>query len=178
MSGWTEEVLSFWFGLDEQQWWQGGPELDREIRRDFLGLWEERRSLPAKSFLCDARTALAATILFDQFPRNMFREEAEQFSTDALALEIARGAVDREYDSELGPRERQLLYMPFMHSEDRGDQLRSLELFTSLGDDNQLHFARLHYDVIDRFGRFPHRNSILGRRPRPEEEAAGDVKPW
>ena len=178
MSGWAEEVLSFWFGLDEQQWWQGGPELDQRIRRDFLPLWEEQRMLPPASFLTDARTALAATILFDQFPRNMFREEAEQFATDPLALAIARGAVDREFDSELGVRERQFLYMPFMHSEDGGDQLRSLELFTSLGDDKQLHFARSHFEIVDRFGRFPHRNSILGRQPRPEEAAAGDVKPW
>lgn len=178
MSDWTHEVLSFWFGLDDQSWWQGEPELDQRIRRDFLELWEEQRSLPAESFLGDPRTALAATILFDQLPRNMFRDEAEQFATDPLALAIARGAVEREYDEPLSTRERQFLYMPFMHSEDRGDQLRSLELFTALGDEKQLHFARLHYDIIDRFGRFPHRNEVLGRQPRPEEEAAGDVVPW
>lgn len=178
MSNWREDILSFWFGLDEQQWWQGGPELDQRIRRDFLELWEEQRQCPAATFLSDARTALAATILFDQFPRNMFREDAEQFTTDPLALAVARGAIDREYDEALIPRERQFLYMPFQHSEDRGDQLRSLELFTSLGLDEQLHYARLHYEIIDRFGRFPHRNAVLGRKPRPEEVAAGDVTPW
>lgn len=178
MTGWTEDVLSFWFGLEEQQWWRGGPDLDQRIRRDFVELWEEQRPFPPATFLGDAETALAATILFDQFPRNMFREEAEQFATDPLALAIAKGAIDRGFDESLKRSRRPFLYMPFMHSEDRGDQLRSLELFTALGEEQQLHFARRHYDIIDRFGRFPHRNAILGRQSRPEEVAAGDVKPW
>jgi uncharacterized protein (DUF924 family) len=178
MSDWTGDVLSFWFSLDKQQWWHGGPELDARIRSDFLQLWEDQRALPPQGFVGDPRTALASVILFDQFPRNMFREQAEQFATDPLALAIAKSAVDRGHDEALEPRERQFLYMPFQHSEDRDDQLRSLALFTALGDEDQLRYARLHHDVIDRFDRFPHRNAVLGRHPRPEELAAGDVVPW
>ena len=130
------------------------------------------------AFLDDPLTALAAVILFDQFPRNMFRGDAEQFATDHLALAIARAAVDRGFDDQLQSKERGFLYMPFEHSESLADQKRSLQLFTALGDDYLLGFAKKHHDVIERFGRFPHRNAILGRAPRPAEVAAGDVTPW
>ena len=178
MNDWRSDVLKFWFGLDKQQWWSGRPELDEEIRERFEGLWEEKRQLPAREFLDDALTALAAVILFDQFPRNMFRGHADQFSTDPLALAIARGAIDAGFDDDLEPKERSFLYMPFQHSEDLDDQNRSILLFTSLGDDEQLDYAKKHRDIIERFGRFPHRNSILGRSPRPAEQAAGDIVPW
>jgi uncharacterized protein (DUF924 family) len=134
--------------------------------------------LPAESFLTDPLTALAGVILFDQFPRNMFRGHADQFATDHLALAIAKGAVDKGFDEELEPKERGFLYMPFQHSENLADQNRSLLLFTALGDEEQLGYAKKHHDVIERFGRFPHRNAILGRPPRPAEIAAGDVFPW
>ena len=175
---WRSNILKFWFGLSHDEWWRGPPELDHRIKQDFLNLWAERRQLPAESFLCDPLTALAAVILFDQFPRNMFRGDAEQFATDHLALTIAKSAVDRGLDDQLQPRERGFLYMPFQHSESLADQKRSLQLFTALADDEQLGFARKHHDVIKRFGRFPHRNAMLGRAPRPEEVAAGDVVPW
>jgi uncharacterized protein (DUF924 family) len=175
---WRADVLKFWFGLDEAQWWRGTPELDEEIRERFLDLWEEKRSLPAGSFLDDPLTAIAAVILFDQFPRNMFRGHADQFSTDPLALAIAKGAIQRGLDEQLEPKERGFLYMPFQHSEDLDDQRRALVLYTALGDQEQLKYAELHHDVIKRFGRFPHRNEVLGRSPRPDEIAAGDVVPW
>lgn len=175
---WTDAVLGFWFGLDPEQWWTEDSGLDEEIRERFHDLWSDQRALPASSFLDDARTALAAVILFDQFPRNMFRSHADQFATDPLALAIAKGAVDAERDEQLDEQRRAFLYMPFMHSEDLDDQQRSMLLFTALGDEEKLHFARKHHDVIDRFGRFPHRNAVLGRTPRPEETQAGDVVPW
>ena len=176
---WRAAVLKFWFGLSQEEWWRGPPELDHRIREDFHELWAEKRQLPAESFLGDPLTALAAVILFDQVPRNMFRGHADQFATDHLALAIARGAVDRELDDQLAtPEERGFLYMPFQHSENLTDQQRSVQLFAALGDDFQLGFARKHHDVIARFGRFPHRNAMLGRAPRPEEVAAGDVFPW
>jgi uncharacterized protein (DUF924 family) len=178
MSDWRRQVLEFWFGLEPKQWWRGGPELDREIKQRFLKLWAEKRQLPVDSFLTDPLTALAAVVLFDQFPRNMFRGDAEQFSTDHLALQIARGAVDGGFDDQLEPKERGFLYMPFEHSEDMDDQNRSILLFTALGDDYQLGFAKKHRDIIARFGRFPHRNEMLGRAPRADEIAAGDVFPW
>jgi uncharacterized protein (DUF924 family) len=117
-------------------------------------------------------------ILFDQFPRNMFRGHADSFATDHLALAISKAAIEGGYDEKLPQPQRGFLYMPFQHSEDPDDQLRSLGLFTDLGDPEQLRFAKLHHDVVERFGRFPHRNAILGRKPRPDEIAAGDVVPW
>ncbi len=179
MSGdWRADVLRFWFGLDPKQWWRGGADLDHRIREIFLKLWEDKRQLPAEAFLDDPLTALAAVILFDQFPRNMFRDHADQFSTDHLALAIARAAIDKGFDDQLEPRERGFLYMPFQHSENLADQNRSLLLFTALGDTDQLDYAQKHHDVIARFGRFPHRNKMLGRMPRPAELAVGDVVPW
>ena len=175
---WRADVLKFWFALDKEQWWRGGPDLDEEIRSRFADLWEQKRQLPARCFLDNPLTALAAVILFDQFPRNMFRGHADQFSTDPLALAIAREAIDRGLDEQLEPKERGFLYMPFQHSEDLDDQNRSLLLFTALGDDEQLHYAKLHHDIIERFGRFPHRNEMLGRAPRPAETKAGKVVPW
>ena len=178
MSDWREQVLKFWFGLDPKQWWKTDTALDHQIKQLFLKLWVEKRQLPAEAFLTDPLTALAGVILFDQLPRNMFRGDAEQFATDHLALAIAKGAVDKGFDDELQPQERGFLYMPFQHSENLADQDRSLLLFAALGDDYQLGYDRKHHDVIARFGRFPHRNTMLGRAPRTDEVAAGDVFPW
>ena len=175
---WRSEVLTFWFGLKPEQWWKADADLDHAIKQKFLKLWAQKRQLPADTFLDDSLTALAAVILFDQFPRNMFRGHADQFATDHIALAIAKAAIGRELDDELQPQERGFLYMPFQHSEDLDDQRRSVQLFTRLGDDYQLGFAKKHHDVIERFGRFPHRNAMLGRAPRPDEVAAGDVFPW
>jgi len=175
---WRADLLKFWFGLTYDEWWRGTAELDHRIKEGFLKLWAEKRQLPADSFIGDPLTALAAVILFDQFPRNMFRGHAEQFATDHLALEIARNAVQLGFDEDLQPAERGFLYMPFQHSEKLADQRQSLQLFTRLGDAKQLGYARKHHDIIERFGRFPHRNALLGRAPRPDEIAAGDVAPW
>jgi uncharacterized protein (DUF924 family) len=177
-SDWRADVLKFWFGLDKEQWWRGGPELDQRIKRGFLKLWTEKRQLPVESFLDNPLTALAGVILFDQFPRNMFRGSAEQFATDLLALAIAKGALEKNFDDELQPQERAFLYMPFQHSENLADQNRAVLLFAALGDDEQLGYAKKHRDIIERFGRFPHRNAMLGRAPRADELAAGDVFPW
>ncbi|MDT9599609.1 DUF924 family protein [Sphingosinicella rhizophila] len=175
---WQQEVLDFWFGLEPEQWWKPDPVLDARIEEDFLELWKEQRPLPPAAFLDNAEHALAAIILFDQFPRNMFRGHADQFSTDPLALAIAKGAIERDYDERLQPPRRGFMLMPFQHSEDLEDQKRSVALFTALGDAEQLRYAKLHHDVIARFARFPHRNEVLGRAPRPAEVEAGDVFPW
>jgi uncharacterized protein (DUF924 family) len=175
---WRDEVLDYWFGLSPEQWWKADPVVDAEIGERFLPLWETQREKVPEAFLGGARDALAAIILFDQFPRNIFRGHADQFSTDPLALAVAKGAVERGLDEALSPVERGFLYMPFQHSETMDDQRRSMSLFTALGDDYQLGFARKHYEVIERFGRFPHRNNILGRPPRRAEVEAGDVVPW
>jgi uncharacterized protein (DUF924 family) len=178
VNDWRSEILKYWFGLGPERWWRAGPELDQEIRRKFLKLWAEKRELPVAAFLDHPLTALAGVILFDQFPRNIFRGQAEQFATDHIALAIARAAVDRKFDGELELQERCFLYMPFQHSETIADQRRGLMLFTALGDKYLLGYAKKHYDLIERFGRFPHRNAILGRAPRADEFAAGNVVPW
>lgn len=178
MSDWRRDVLTYWFGLKPEQWWKSDPAIDEDIKERFKQRWAEERRLPVDSFLDDPLTALAAVILFDQFPRNMFRDDAEQFATDHLALAIAKGAVDRGFDDQLKSEERGFLYMPFEHSESLADQQRSLQLFTALGDDYLFGFAKKHHDIIERFGRFPHRNAMLGRSPRPAEIVAGDVVPW
>jgi len=175
---WRSDILKFWFGLTWKQWWGGGAELDHRIKQDFLKLWVEKRQLPVEAFATDPLIALAAVILFDQFPRNMFRGHADQFATDHLALEIAKQALDKGYDMELKEEERAFLYMPFQHSEDLTDQNRSLLLFAQLKHPEHLKYAELHHDVIEKFGRFPHRNALLGRAPRPAEIAAGGVTPW
>jgi uncharacterized protein (DUF924 family) len=175
---WRSAVLKFWFGLDPGQWFKTDPALDDQIKKRFLKLWAEKRQLPAESFLTDPLTSLAGVILFDQLPRNMFRGHADQFATDELALAIAKGAIDRSLDGELEPRERGFLYMPFQHSEKLDDQDRALLLFTALGDPQQLKYAHIHRDLIAWYGRFPHRNAILGRASRPEETASGADKPW
>jgi uncharacterized protein (DUF924 family) len=178
LSDWRSDVLRFWFGLDPKQWWKTNPELDHRIREQFLKLWTEKRQLPVDSFLNDPLTALAGVILFDQFPRNMLRDHADAYSTDHLALAIAKGAVDARLDERLQPQERKFLYMPFQHSENLDDQNRALLLFTELGDDEQIKYAKHHRGIIERFGRFPHRNAILGRASRPDEIAAEAGKPW
>lgn len=174
---WQQEVLDYWFGLKPEQWWFDKA-LDGEIRARFEPVWEAQRAKGADAFLGSADEALAAVILLDQFPRNMFRDEAKGFSTDALSLEIAKEAIARGYDAELSPERRAFLYMPFQHSEDLVDQERSVALFATLGDAKSLAFAIKHRDVVARFGRFPHRNTVLGREPTEAERAAGDVNPF
>lgn len=171
---WPAEILSFWFQeLDPKDWWAKSDATDDQIRERFLELWEEQKSKTADDFLTVPETALAAVILFDQFPRNMFRDSADAFSTDHLAQQIAEKAVDLELDAQLPEDQRAFLYMPFMHAEDIQLQNRSVTLFTKLGSNQK--FANEHRDVIAKFGRFPHRNAVLGRQTRDGEQAAIDA---
>ena len=173
-----QAVLDFWFAHGWDDWWKPDPAFDEAIRDRFLKLWEEEREQTPGQFLADPDTALAAVILFDQFPRNMFRGHADQFSTDHMALAIARAAIERGYDDGMSRDQRTFLYMPFQHSEELKDQVQSLLLFTALGSAEQLDYARKHHEVIQRFGRFPHRNAMLGRKPTAMEQAAGNEVPW
>jgi len=175
---WRADVLKFWFGLKPEQWWNGGDRLDHRIKQDFLKLWFEKRQLPVEAFLTDPLTSLAGVILFDQFPRNMFRGHADAYSTDHIALAIAKEAIALGFDKELASEERKFLYMPFQHSENLDDQNRAVLLFTELGDQHQLGYAKHHREIIETYGRFPHRNAILGRASRPDEIASGADKPW
>lgn len=175
---WVGQVLDFWFSRGWDDWWKPNPAFDDEIRERFAIEWARQSRREVADFTGDADTALAAVVLFDQFPRNMFRQDADQFATDHLALAIAKEAIARGYDDGMAQERRGFLYMPFEHSEELADQRQSLLLFTALGHAEQLKYARKHYEVIEKFGRFPHRNAVLGRKPTAMEQAAGEVVPW
>ena len=170
---WAAQLLAFWFGAHgHDDWYGGGPDFDDAVRA-LAGDWHAAlRAQPADVFLTDPDTALAATILFDQVPRNIFRGDADAFATDSLARAIARGIVERGWDQDWPDERRQFAYLPFEHSEDIADQRESLRLFGQLADPMFHDYAQKHFAIIDRFGRFPHRNHVLGRTTRPDEEAA------
>ena len=180
MSGDARSILDFWFReIGPDRWWTRSDATDEAIRKRFLALWEEWRSRSTESFLTTSLEALAAVVLFDQFPRNMFRGDERAFATDGLALAMAEAAVDRGFDQELTEDERVFLYMPFMHAEDLAKQDRCVALFEALGLPEQVRYAREHRAIIARHGRFPARNAALGRETRPEErEAIEASKTW
>ncbi|MDP8949687.1 MAG: DUF924 domain-containing protein [Actinomycetota bacterium] len=171
----AEEVLSFWFGREgepgygefREAWFRKDPEFDRLVRDRFEALYEAAAAGELDDWREEARSCLALVIVLDQFPRNMFRGDPRSYATDRKAQETAEYAVDRALDRELPEFQRAFLYMPFMHSEDLDHQRRSVELFRGLGDSSD--YAVRHMEIIERFGRFPHRNEVLGRRTTPEE---------
>ncbi len=178
MTDWIQSVTHFWFSeLGPKDWFAVNPAVDATVRARFLDLYRAMKSAPPDAARLDADGHLAAVIVFDQFPRNLFRGTAEAFATDALALRLSDDAVARGLDEGLGVHERQFLYMPHMHSEEPAVQARSVELFDSLGFPEALLAALDHKDVIDRFGRFPYRNKALGRASTPDEEAFLKVHP-
>lgn len=170
--GWVGDVLRFWFGeLTPEQWFRRDDKVDRDILLRFLDLHASLAGLPPPPLAMGARTFLAAIIVLDQFPRNMYRGSPRAFASDPEALAIARAAVDAELDRSMAVHERLFLYLPFEHSESPDDQIMSVALISSLGDAGYARFAEAHKSIIDRFGRFPHRNAVLGRQSTPEEEA-------
>lgn len=169
---WAAELLHIWFHvLGPDQWWGGSDTVDSVLRRRFGRDWRALRTRPAREFLADPLTARAAILLFDQVPRNIHRHTPEAFATDRLARRIARRFLARGWDADLSRDERVFAYMPLMHSEDIADQRESLTIFAQRAPAN-FGFARSHYRMIARFGRFPHRNEILGRRSSAAEAAA------
>jgi uncharacterized protein (DUF924 family) len=170
---WAAELLHYWFHtLHPRDWFRPGEAVDSELRRRFARDLAMLRTRPPREFLSDPRTALAAVLLFDQVPRNLYRGRPEAFATDALARAICRGMVARGWDRSLTRAERQFLSMPLMHSEAIADQYASLAAFARLGTRHGFPFARGHFRMIARFGRFPHRNATLGRSSTPAEERA------
>lgn len=173
------EVLLFWFGPPAERgnahkrWFVKSAAFDEEIRERFLPLYEEARAGRRAPWKAQAADCLALVIVLDQFPRNMFRGTARAFESDPLALEAARHGVERGFDRGMLAVERLFLYLPFEHSEAASDQERACELMKPL-DELQpeldaYRYAVLHRDIIARFGRFPHRNALLGRQSTPEE---------
>lgn len=170
---WAADILHFWFHeLRPDQWFGRSSHVDDICRQRFARELESLRYRPARDFLRDPETARAAVLLFDQIPRNLFRDSAQAFATDPLARAICRGAIAKGWDRGLTKAGRQFLYMPMMHSEAIRDQIDSLRLFAGLDDSFALGFARDHYRMVARFGHFPHRNRVLGRNGTAAERRA------
>ena len=166
-----EDVLSFWFS-DQMipNHFRKDPDIDRAITDQFMAAYEDAVAGRLGGWTDDALGSLALVITLDQFPRNMFRDSPRAFAADDQALAAADAAITRGFDDALTQDQRVFLYMPFMHTESRVGQDRSVELYEKLGIETNLSFARAHRDVIVEFGRFPHRNAVLGRPSTPEEE--------
>jgi uncharacterized protein (DUF924 family) len=165
-----EEVLAFWREAGPDRWFTSDEAFDNAIRERFLSTYETAARGELAGWEATAEGALALVIVLDQFPRNMFRGSARICQADALARAAANIALKRGYDLDVPEAERGFLFLPFMHSEDLVDQNRCVELYRAAGDEN-LKYALEHRDVIRRFGRFPHRNAILGRASTPDEQA-------
>jgi len=162
--------LKFWFEQTEpDQWFEKDPTFDASIRERFFGLHEILVSRRNNGLLADAQTALASVIVLDQMSRNMFRDTPRAFAADPQALWVAAAAIVRGFDAGLPKNQRTFMYLPFEHSEDRQSQARSVALMASLGDPELQKWAEAHRAIVDRFGRFPHRNGVLGRISTPEE---------
>jgi|SRR5580704_4751330 uncharacterized protein (DUF924 family) len=165
------DVLAFWRAAGVERWYRRDDAFDASVRDRFLGLWQKALAGELSSWEATDDGALALVILLDQFPRNMFRDDPKAYSSDALALEVARRAIARGADRRVEPELLEFLYVPFMHSEHLTDQLRCVELFRPAAKPENLKYAEDHADIIRRFGRFPHRNRVLGRVTTPEEQA-------
>lgn len=165
-------VLDFWFGeAGPERWFKKDPAFDATVRARLGGLYAEAAAGRLDAWRDSPRGCLALIVLLDQVPRNIHRDDARAFATDARAREVLAEARARGFDAALEARERHVLYMPLMHSEDLADQRDSVALFEALGDPNAADFARRHEAIVERFGRYPHRNAVLGRASTPEEEA-------
>ncbi len=166
-----QDIVNFWREAGPKAWFTADEEFDRLIRMRFLSIHEAAARCDLSDWELDAGGSLALLILLDQFPRNLFRGSAHAFATDPLALSVARRSLDRGHDRNTEPLMRTFFYLPFMHSERIEDQHVCVSLYEALGDANSLKFANIHRDIIARFGRFPHRNRVLGRDMSAEEQA-------
>lgn len=165
------DVVSFWREAGPEAWFKKDEAFDARIRERFLPTYEAAADGKLSSWENHAEGALALLLLLDQFPRNMFRGQARMFETDPMARAIAAGALVRGFDAEAPRDMRSFFYLPFEHSESPKDQERSVALFKATGDAELLKWAEIHADIIGRFGRFPHRNAVLGRTTTSEEQA-------
>ena len=164
------EVLAFWRDAGPDKWFKKDEVFDAEIASRFSALWHEAASGALAGWESTADSTFALVIVLDQFPRNMFRAKADAFATDALAREVAERAIARGFDQKVPASERLFFYLPFEHSESLADQERAIALIGTLGNPDLTRWSELHADVIRRFGRFPHRNSALGRAITREEQ--------
>jgi uncharacterized protein (DUF924 family) len=161
-------VVDFWREAGPGMWFAKDPAFDRRFRERFAAEYAAAARGELELWLSTPNGALGLLILLDQYPRNSFRGTPRMYATDSLARKVADEAIRRGHDRKVEPAMQLFVYLPFGHSEDLRDQERSVELNERLGEPSLTH-AKGHHDIIERFGRFPHRNAILGRTPRPEE---------
>jgi uncharacterized protein (DUF924 family) len=165
------DVLAFWRAAGPDQWFERNAAFDSEIKRRFLSVWQAAERGKLAHWEETPEGALALVIVLDQFARNIFRGDRRTYATDGLARAVADRAIGRGFDRQVSPPERQFFYLPFMHSENVADQERCLELARDYGDDEFTKYAEHHAAIIRRFGRFPHRNALLGRATNSDEQA-------
>ena len=166
---WVKSVLQFWFEeLSAADWFAKNDNIDAKIRDRFLDLHKQLSESDAAG-ISSPREILAAIIVLDQFSRNLFRGSPQAFAADPVARRLAHLAIDQGFDKVMNAQQRVFMYLPFEHSENIDDQKLSVDLVTSLGNDYWTRYAIAHKDIIERFGRFPHRNAVLGRVSTPEE---------
>jgi uncharacterized protein (DUF924 family) len=166
-----KQVLSFWKKAGPKRWFAADPDFDHKVLDKFLVTYQAAELGKLASWEAEAESALALILVLDQFPRNMFRGTMRAYVTDPLALAVAKRAIERNFDRAIKLPEKTFFYLPFEHSENLADQETALKLFEATKDEELVRWARLHYETIERFGRFPHRNEILGRVSTPEEIA-------
>ncbi|MBV9633378.1 MAG: DUF924 family protein [Methylobacteriaceae bacterium] len=164
-----QDVLDFWLAAGPDRWFQQDKGFDEEVRQRLLAAHEAVATGAYIFWIDEPASALALLILLDQVPRNIFRGTPRAYAADALALAVAAGAVEEGFDQAFEMPARGLFYLPFMHAECLADQERGVALYRAAGDGESLGWAIGHRDIIARFGRFPHRNAILGRASTPEE---------
>jgi uncharacterized protein (DUF924 family) len=163
------DILTFWRNAGPSQWYAAKPAFDEAIRLKFEATHHAAARGEYDGWAVTPEGALALLIVLDQFPRNLFRKSAHAFATDPKALAVARMAAENGWHLQVEPPMRQFMLLPFEHSEDLADQDYGLSLAEAIGDPEMLKWHRIHRDVIARFGRFPHRNPMLGRVTSPEE---------
>jgi len=164
-------VVDFWQQAGMQKWFGGGAAFDRECDQRFRDVHFVAARRELEHWLGTAEGGLALLILLDQVPRNIFRGSAHAFATDSLARHYAERMIASGHDRVFAADLRGFVYLPFEHSEDPADQQRSIELFADVDNVEYRKYAQAHFDVVERFGRFPHRNRALGRVSTPEEQA-------
>jgi uncharacterized protein (DUF924 family) len=169
------DILAFWQAAGPDRWFTKDAGFDQEVRARFLATYEAATAGHLLPWEARPDSALALTIVLDQFPRNMFRASARTYWADPLARAVAERALARGFDRDVASDLRTFFYLPFMHSEAIADQERCVALYRALGDDHSLRYAEDHADIIRRFGRFPHRNEVLGRATTAEEQAFLDA---
>lgn len=166
-----DEVVGFWIEAGPERWFSKDEAFDEACRQRFLTTYEAAARGDLADWELEPRGALALLILLDQLPRNMFRGTRRAYATDPAAVLTAERAIERHFDEAIEPTLRRFFYLPFMHSEELAHQERSVALNEALGEKDSIYWARHHRDIIARFGRFPHRNAILGRESTAEEQA-------